>query len=149
MAYRTALAVIVAVGVLALGGAPTIAGSAHAFKLTIATGELTTTQTSSSQAGIISSRLGAGAVAIYNTDTSPTTASSRGIAYFANGSITFRSTLTGSQSPDGGRTLKGKGTITGGTGTYRHARGSFTFTGDSPPLSPTKGHLYLTGKITY
>jgi hypothetical protein len=71
-------------------------------------------------------------------------------AFVAHGSVTI--SLDGSLTVHAGGSLTfvGTGRVTGGTGRYRGAKGSFTFTGASP--SAGAGHVdtfQYTGTITY
>ena len=70
------------------------------------------------------------------------------VAYFERGAV--RSAFTGWAllHPDGTLAIRVSGHITGGTGAYRRARGTYEFTGATPAGSSiTKGGS--TGTITY
>jgi hypothetical protein len=62
------------------------------------------------------------------------------------GSFDEQAAGRGVQQPDGSTALSGSGQITGGTGLYKRATGSFTFTG----IRPANSHLnivHLTGTL--
>ncbi len=73
-------------------------------------------------------------------------------AYFAHGTI--RSTLSGTATvqTNGSVSIKGHGSFTGGTDSYRGAKGNDTFTGTIPPASttkPTPSVAHVSGTISY
>jgi hypothetical protein len=84
-----------------------------------------------------------------------TSATSNGITltgtltiYTSRGTITAAIKFKVTPKSAGGATGIGRANITGGTGTYGHARGSFTFSGAEKPNSP----LFIshaTGTIAY
>jgi hypothetical protein len=70
------------------------------------------------------------------------------VGFLAHG--TFKDTFTGTATvnPDGTQTVLSKGRITGGTGAYRGAKGSFTFSGSTAPGSSiVNGHS--SGTVSY
>jgi hypothetical protein len=64
------------------------------------------------------------------------------------GSVKGHQTGTGKLNPDGSVSLSGTGTITSGTGTYKGAKGSYTFTGKYPKNS-TVLTTTVDGSVTY
>lgn len=64
------------------------------------------------------------------------------------GSITAKFEGTATLNPDHSATLHGKATITGGTGLYKSATGSNSFTGTQPPNSPITTQ-HMSGTLTY
>lgn len=73
----------------------------------------------------------------------PTTFAFKGteVCYAPNGTIRDVFTGTAVVQPDGSQKITTKGTFTGGTGAYRGAKGSFTFTGATAP-----GALIVNGR---
>ena len=65
------------------------------------------------------------------------------VDYLAAGS--WRSTFTGTATvqPDGAQEVAVNGRFKGGTGSYRGAKGTYEFTGTTPP-----GSTVLTGRST-
>ncbi len=79
-------------------------------------------------------------------------ATSRG--FYARGTITTAITGTAIAQSNGSVRLAGRGRYTGGTGLYRSARGTFTFTGTIPPAPKTPGApaptvVHVVGTISY
>ena len=77
-----------------------------------------------------------------------------GTAYFALGTV--RSTVTGTAllQPDGSALLRGSGNYTGGSGRYRGARGTLSFTGRIPPAptvpgAPAPTVVHVVGVLSY
>jgi hypothetical protein len=71
-----------------------------------------------------------------------------GTDFFAAGTQRWTATGRAVIHANGSITTTGKGSYVGGTGVYRHARGSFTFNSRQPTLTaPTV--LESTGKISY
>lgn len=70
------------------------------------------------------------------------------VGFVAQG--TFRDTFTGTDTvrPDGGQIISSKGRITGGTGAFRGARGTFKFSGSTLPGSTGIGG-HSTGTVRY
>jgi hypothetical protein len=90
-----------------------------------------------------------GAARQLNKYPTPGTFTSKGRAFGLRGSLktTTRGGVT-STNPDGSISLKGSGKITGGTGIYKGATGSFSFTGRVPPTrTPVTQHI--KGKFKY
>ena len=84
-----------------------------------------------------------------------TSATNNGIAlagtitiYTSRGKITATLNIKVIPKTTGGATGTGSANIQGGTGTYSHARGSFTFNGTEKPNSPLFVS-HTTGTITY
>jgi hypothetical protein len=71
-----------------------------------------------------------------------------GTDFFASGTQRWKVTGRAVLHPNGSITSTGRGTYVGGTGAYRGARGSFTFSSTQPTLTaPTV--LKSAGKIVY
>jgi len=83
-----------------------------------------------------------------NTYPTPGKFKSRGLSFGPRGSISAKFTGTGTLNADGSTSFSGSGKITGGTGIYKGATGSLSFTGTSPKDS-TVATQRITGKIKY
>jgi hypothetical protein len=83
-----------------------------------------------------------------NTYPTPGKFKSRGVSFGPRGSISAKFTGTGTLNADGSTTISGSGKITGGTGVYKGATGSLSFTGTSPKGS-TVVTQHITGKVRY
>jgi hypothetical protein len=72
------------------------------------------------------------------------------VFYAANGDV-FYTTFTGTATPnpDGTRTFVMIQNITGGTGRFEHASGSFTGNGIANPTDPPSGSISYEGSISY
>jgi hypothetical protein len=64
------------------------------------------------------------------------------------GSFRAKGPASGTQNPDGGASIHGKGTITGGTGIYENPSGSIKFTGTVAGDTQV-ATLHITGRIEY
>ena len=84
------------------------------------------------------------------TSTSPTSSSFTGkvTSFGPRGSLKGTATGSGSINSDGSVSFSGSGKIRGGTGAYKGARGSFTFTGSIPPGSDIATQ-HITGRVRY
>ena len=78
----------------------------------------------------------------------PGTIDVRGTAFYRRGTIRLRGTNTATAQPDGSFTFQGSGTITGGTGRFKGARGSVTFSGTQPANDPVQT-FEIDGTIRY
>jgi hypothetical protein len=66
------------------------------------------------------------------------------------GSIKATATGTGTVDSKGNLSFSGKGTITGGTGPFKNATGSFTFTGTQQGGDPDNpAHQHVVGNVKY
>ena len=66
------------------------------------------------------------------------------------GSIKATASGTGTINSKGNIVFSGKGTITGGTGPFKHATGSFTFTGTQQGGDPDNpAHQHIVGNVKY
>ncbi len=103
------------------------------------------------QAAVIDGTIGKttiqGAARGITTFTSPGHSSTTGTQFAPLGSVRAISTNTATPRPQGGATITGSGTITGGTGAYKGATGSFTSSGTAQPGGGTT--QTLTGSIRY
>lgn len=83
------------------------------------------------------------------TYTAPGVFSGKGVSFGPNGSTRNTFEGTGTVMPNGDITFSGSGTITGGTGRFKGASGSFTFTGSQEADSNGVSTQHLVGTITY
>jgi hypothetical protein len=152
---RTALACL---GVVALAGlaSPAIAAApkSHNFNATVQIVTITTSGApgppvngSDTFAGPVASNLGNGAVTGGTTYAAPNFTSKFRV-WAANGS--YKGTLTGAGqlNPDGSASFSGTGKVKGGTGKFRHVKGSFTFSG-SQPKDSSVSTFNVKGKLKY
>lgn len=84
------------------------------------------------------------AVAVFMSATSFT---ARGALFYAAGALKYTLHGTATPTPDGTLKVSGSGKLTGGSGKYGHAHGSFTFSGTKPANSFET--WTLTGKVSY
>jgi hypothetical protein len=88
-------------------------------------------------AGSLKGSLGPGAVVFKVASAKGSTATAKFEMFTERGALKgtahFSFTTSGPAGPGGTTTVKGKGSITAGTGTYKRSKGSFTVSGDSPP----------------
>jgi hypothetical protein len=84
-------------------------------------------------AGEIKGDLGSGAIVGTNTFGPPGEFQGKFRAFFKKGTIKVTLSGTGTLAPDGTANFSGSGEFTGGSGRYKGAEGSFTFTGSQPP----------------
>lgn len=101
-------------------------------------------------AGTIKGRpLGGGAIVNTSKPTGqPNEFSSKGTAFYRDGTLKVSFKNTNVAQPDGSQQFSGSGAITGGTGRFKGAKGTFTMTGASDPQSGIIT-LTVTGKVTY
>jgi hypothetical protein len=101
----------------------------------------------STNAGLVTSSLGNGAITGTTTYAAPNFSSTETV-FLAHG--TFKGTLkgTGTLNPDGSISFSGTGKVTGGTDSYKGAKGSVTFTG-SEPKNSNVATFNVTGKVKY
>lgn len=152
------LSALIAVAVVALAAATVASGRSsgrtHTLNVTIKQATISVSGTpgppvngSEVAAGTVTGarNLGAGSVVQHVTFTSPSVFTAKFTVFYAHG--TFKGTDSGSAivNEQGSATFSGTGKVTGGTGTLRGARGSFTFTGSSPSGS-TVATFKITGK---
>jgi hypothetical protein len=74
------------------------------------------------------------------------------VGYTRTGAQFARESGTATPQPDGSTKVVGRGQTTGGTGAFRGATGSFTFTGTIPKADPATlpvGTLRVTGTLRY
>ena len=102
---------------------------------------------SSVDAGLVNNSQGAGAVRLTTTYAAPNFNAS-GTAFYVAGSLKVTLKGSGAPQPDGSLTFSGTGKVTGGTGSYKGAKGSFTFTGSAPGLGKP-ATFHLTGSAKY
>ena len=100
------------------------------------------------EAGSATSNYGSGAIVQTTTYGPPGQFKTTGTAYGRHGSYRYTLTGTGSADAQGNFTLSGTGKIPGGTDTFHGAKGTLTFTGDSPNGS-TVATVQVRGKIKY
>ena len=55
-----------------------------------------------------------------------------GTTFFKNGSVKASLKGTGTLNPDGSESFSGTGKVLGGTGAYKHSKGTFKFSGSQP-----------------
>ena len=93
--------------------------------------------------------LGLGAVVVEQIRTEGNVVTIAGKAYYPHGTLNVRFTDTITTNPDGSLTFTSDdGRITGGTGRYRRATGSFTFNGTAPSADAPQTHK-LNGSFSY
>jgi hypothetical protein len=83
-------------------------------------------------AGEVKGDLGTGAYLGTNTFGPPGQFTGKFRAFFKRGTLKGTLSGTGSANPDGSLSFQGSGSYTGGSGRYKGAEGSFTFTGSQP-----------------
>ena len=89
-----------------------------------------------------------GALRLAGTFTAPGQVTGPGEIFGPLGSIRLTGKTVGTHHPDGSGSLSGSAKITGGTGVYRGARGSFSITGTSPNGSNVNT-VQITGTIKF
>jgi hypothetical protein len=144
-----ALVASIALAVAACGGSTHmgsthVAGSTHVHFTEIGNGALISkTQTVYK---VHNSVAGDGAAVV--TSTGPTT--DKGVEYFGGGSVNFRDPFIklGAPNSQGIATLTGSGIEAGGTGKFKHIRGSYTFSGTYNAKTGTSRYT-LTGTESY
>lgn len=118
----------------------------HKVNVTVAAAAVGTAGPASIIAGTTSGTL-KGAV-VYRATSAPNNQIKNTFTVFtAKGTIKGSALVTATPQPDGTATFAGSGKVTGGTGTYKGAKGTFTATGNST----TDGviHLTLKGTVKY
>jgi hypothetical protein len=142
--------------------APTLATAAGTTKCHIAftsltapvkvSGKLPLTGSSVTTAGTIDGKLCGrafhGAMRLAGTFTAPGKSTAAGRIFGPLGSIRVTGNTVGTHHPDGSGSLNGSAKITGGTGPYKGARGSFSITGTSPAGSNVNT-IQITGTIMF
>ncbi len=73
---------------------------------------------------------------------------SKGVSFGPRGSLKAKFAGTGNLNADGSTSFSGSGKITGGTGIYKGASGTLSFTGSAPKDS-TVATQRITGKLKY
>jgi hypothetical protein len=73
---------------------------------------------------------------------------SKGVSFGPRGSLKASFTGTGTLNADGSTSFSGSGKITGGTGIYKGATGTLSFTGSAAKDS-TVATQHVTGKLKY
>ena len=81
--------------------------------------------------------------------TAPGVFNGKGVSFGPNGSTRNTFEGTGTLMPNGDITFTGTGKITGGTGRFKGASGSFTFTGMQQAGSNGVSTQHLVGTIKY
>jgi hypothetical protein len=89
-----------------------------------------------------------GAARTSNTYPTPGSFTSKAQAFGPRGSVKAKFSGTGKLNPDGSVSFSGSGKVTGGTGIYKRAIGSLSFTGTSPSGS-TVATQHIKGKVKY
>jgi hypothetical protein len=89
-----------------------------------------------------------GATRNENKYPTPGSFTSKATAFGPKGEIKARFKGTGKVNPDGSISFTGSGKVTGGTGIYKHATGSFSFTGTEAAGS-TVAQQHIKGKVKY
>ena len=148
-------AIIVAVGaalaIVAVADAAT--PRTHTLKLTIQSAVIAVHGTppvsgGETQVGVIRGSFGEGAGPATLTFTAPGHASLTFTWFFAKGSFKGSSTTVGKLNPDGSTSLTGSGKVSGGTGAYRGAKGTFTLA-STVPKGSTVNTLQVAGKVKF
>ena len=103
----------------------------------------------STTAGIVTGKLGRGAITGKTTFGPAPKFTATFRAFFNRGSIKGTLSGTGSQNPDGSISFAGTGKFTGGTGRYKGARGSFSFTGRTQSATVTTSTFQVRGAVRY
>jgi hypothetical protein len=80
-------------------------------------------------------------------NTAATSFTSRGALFYPAGSLRYTVHGTATTTSDGTLKFSGSGKLTGGSGTYGRAHGSFTFSGSKPTNSFET--WTLTGKVSF
>ena len=97
-------------------------------------------------AGTVRGSLGRGAIVLSST-VSGATLSTRGTVWLAAGTLELSSTELAVPEADGSVQLNGKGKVTGGTGAFAGARGSFLITATLPSANETRLTVRIIGTI--
>jgi hypothetical protein len=146
--YRRIALVLVAC--LALAAAPVAAlgakKRAHKVNVTVVAGTVGVAGPTAIIAGTVSGTL-KGAVVYHATPAPNNQVKNTFTAFTTKGSIKGTAVVTATPQPDGTSVFSGSGKVTGGTGAYKGAKGTFTATGNST----TDGliHLTLKGSVKY
>ena len=74
---------------------------------------------------------------------------STGVVFGPLGSLSSVADGTGSANPNGSVAYSGSAKITGGSGAYKGASGSYKFTGQLASLSATTATIHVVGTVSY
>ena len=155
---RRSLFGLAVAGTALVGGTLAQAASRHQFSVTTMESAISASANYPNpgstvlRAGIAMGTFGDGAIVekvqITGSPT-PTTYTFKGTATAFYSLGTFRSALMGTATAqaNGSVTLAGHAHYTGGTGSYRGAHGTYSFTGTIPPRGPLVGHV--SGTVFY
>lgn len=157
-----ALAAAGALGVTAATVAPTLASAAGKTKCTVDVTQLTapvkvsgtpplpgSSQTRAGTTdGKVCGRAFHGAFRGVITFTAPFHNTTVGTIFGPLGSVREAAHVVATPHPDGSVSLTGSGKVTGGTGLYKGATGSFSLTGTFPPGSSINT-VHITGTIKF
>jgi hypothetical protein len=130
------------------------ARSVHQVKLQLYIAQVLEPSTKLIDAGTVTGTYGRGAVVARSTIsggvvTPGMTIKNRGTIWYVAGTLASRGTTTITAQADGSTRYTGTGDITGGTGKFAAATGSFTVTGTSPVNDFGHATLTWTGTVTY
>jgi hypothetical protein len=141
-------ACVLALALVACASPVAIAASKHKVSVTVQQAVVSTSGNQLVNAGVVSGTYGAGAVVLRAT-VSGTTITVRGTVWYTRGTITGKGTFHSAVQADGSTTATGTLTVTGGTGKFKGATGSFTATGKSPPNDTAHSTVFLKGTLKY
>ena len=137
------LAVLVVVGLTATTASAS-ARSSQSLRLTADVAQLAVP--GDVDAGRVRGSLGRGAIVLSST-VSGATLTTRGTVWLAAGTLELSSTEEAVPGADGSVQLNGKGKVTGGTGAFAGARGSFVITATLPSAIETRLTVRIIGTI--
>jgi hypothetical protein len=150
---KRAIVVAVTAALVIVGIADAATPRTHTLNLTIQSAVLASHGTpplsgDQTQVGVIHGSFGAGAGPAMLTFPAPGHASLTFTWFFAKGSFKGTATTVGKLNPDGSASITGSGKVSGGTGAYRGAKGTFTLT-STVPKGSTVNTLKAVGKVKF
>ena len=140
---RLPVAVLVVLGLTGTS-APANARSSQSLRLTADVAQLAVP--GDVDAGRVRGSLGRGAIVLSST-VSGATLTTRGTVWLAAGTLELSSAEEAVPEADGSVQLHGKGKVTGGTGAFAGARGSFVISATLPSANETRLTVRIIGTI--